>query len=55
MFPNLPSYDWLGRWFNAKQKTQMFQQAQRKGGKFRVGVISSLSHYNMTGENQPND
>lgn len=47
MFPNLPSYDWFGRWFNAKERVRQFAQTKRKGVKFRVGIISSLTHYDL--------
>lgn len=44
-FPNLPSYNWLGRNINPAQKVSKFMARGR--GKLRVGLISSLSHYRM--------
>lgn len=55
MFPNLPSYDWLGRYFNAKERTRQFANTKRKGAKFRVGIISSLTHYDLEGDKEPDD
>lgn len=42
LLPNLPTYDWLGRYFNPRQKVERFKARNRK---LRVGVISSLSHF----------
>lgn len=42
LFPNLPSFNWLGRYIKPEQKVAQFKN--RKGN-LRIGVISSLSHY----------
>lgn len=53
LFPNLPSYNWMGRFLNPVMKTRMFQQRR---GQLRVGVMSSLSHYEtMDMSNQTED
>ena len=42
LFPNLPCFNWLGRYINPEQKASQFK---KRNGKLRIGVISSLSHF----------
>lgn len=42
LLPNLPSFDWLGRYFNPNKKVANFKKRNKD---IRIGVISSLSHY----------
>lgn len=53
-YPNLPSFNWLGKLFNPAMKIQNFKTRQNKG--LRIGVISSLSHYEMgNGDKEKDD
>lgn len=47
VMPNMPSFDWAGRMFNARVKADRFKQRR---GKVRIGVLSSLSHYEIMDE-----
>lgn len=42
LFPNLPCFNWLGRYIKPEQKVAQFKN---KKGNLRIGVISSLSHF----------
>lgn len=42
LFPNLPCFNWLGRYIKPEQKAARFKS---KNGNLRIGVISSLSHF----------
>lgn len=44
VFPNLPLYNWLSRMFNPNLKVESFK---KRNGKLRIGIISSLSHYEL--------
>lgn len=46
IFPNMPSFDWFGRMFNARLKADRFKGRDR-AGTTRIGVLSSLSHYEI--------
>ena len=52
VFPNLPSFGWLARYFNPERKAKEF--CGRKG-KLRIGVISALTHYSIEGKKIPDD
>lgn len=53
LFPNLPPYNWLGRYFNPEEKAKKFWGRR---GMLRIGVISSMSHYELNeGEKTPDD
>ena len=52
IFPNMPSFDWMGRMFNARMRADRFKQ---KGRAMRIGVLSSLSHYELMDERMKED
>ena len=54
VFPNMPSFDWMGRMFNAKMKADRFK-GRDKAGTTRIGVLSSLSHYELIDERMKED
>lgn len=53
VFPNLPPFNWLGRLYNPDKKAAKFKQ--RINGSLRIGIISSLSHYDMRQNVKPED
>lgn len=44
IFPNLPMYNWMSKMFNPNLKVENFK---KRNGHLRVGIISSLSHYEL--------
>lgn len=50
LFPNLPSFNWLGRWNWFNKRNAAFKEVSSGARKPRVGILSSLSHISKDGK-----
>ena len=47
VFPNLPSFNWLGRYINPQIAMAKYADLRKGRRPFRIGLISSMSHYEL--------
>lgn len=49
VIPNYLPHWWIGGKYNKEKSLENFRKSKRKGEKLRIGIVSSLSHYNIDG------
>lgn len=47
VIPNYLPRWWIGSRYDNEKSTNNFRRTKNKGGKLRIGIVSSLSHYNV--------
>jgi len=52
VIPNYLPRWWIGGKYDNEKSTNNFRRSKSKGGKLRIGMVSSLSHYNVDGIRQ---
>lgn len=52
VIPNYLPRWWIGGKYDNEKSTNNFRKSKLKGGKLRIGIVSSLSHYNIDGIRQ---
>ena len=52
VIPNYLPRWWIGGKYDNEKSTNNFRKSKNKGGKLRIGMVSSLSHYNVDGIRQ---
>lgn len=52
VIPNYLPRWWIGGKYDNEKSTNNFRKSKNKGGKLRIGIVSSLSHYNVDGIRQ---
>lgn len=52
VIPNYLPRWWIGGKYDKEKSVENFRKSKNKGGKLRIGMVSSLSHYNVDGIRQ---
>ena len=52
VIPNYLPRWWIGGKYDKEKSVENFRRSKNKGGKLRIGMVSSLSHYNVDGIRQ---